>query len=246
MVALIALLNGFYGRSGRFALFSLTVLVFAVVVLSFVTWVDRIARLGRVTNTVDRVEKAAATALLERGWRPTLLARPAQASSGKATDSSWAHPGHPIQSRQVGYLQRIDLAAMQQTAENFDLKVAIETLPGAFVTPQRILARVIRPQPINGGIAERVCASFLIGNLRTFDDDPRFGLVVLSEIASKALSPAINDPGTAIQLPRSTSSAASSGCSPSGRTCSMTPSRRWAAMVPPAWKLACACRKVFT
>jgi uncharacterized membrane protein len=53
---------------------------------------------------------------------------------------------------------------------------------------------------MDGGIAERVCASFLIGNLRTFDDDPRFGLVVLSEIASKALSPAINDPGTAIHI----------------------------------------------
>ena len=35
---------------------------------------------------------------------------------------------------------------------------------------------------------------------RSFDQDPRFGLVVLSEIASRALSPAINDPGTAISV----------------------------------------------
>jgi uncharacterized membrane protein len=29
---------------------------------------------------------------------------------------------------------------------------------------------------------------------------PRFGLITLSEIASRALSPAVNDPGTAIQI----------------------------------------------
>ena len=33
-----------------------------------------------------------------------------------------------------------------------------------------------------------------------FEDDPRFGLVVLSGIAGRALSPAVNDPGTAIQV----------------------------------------------
>ena len=38
----------------------------------------------------------------------------------------------------------------------------------------------------------------IVGNDRVFDHDPRFGLVVLSEIASRALSAAVNDPGTAI------------------------------------------------
>ncbi|RZJ37287.1 MAG: DUF2254 domain-containing protein, partial [Brevundimonas sp.] len=35
---------------------------------------------------------------------------------------------------------------------------------------------------------------------RTFEQDPRFGLIVLGEIAERALSPAVNDPGTAIQI----------------------------------------------
>jgi len=33
-----------------------------------------------------------------------------------------------------------------------------------------------------------------------FDQDPRFGLSVLTEIGSRALSPALNDPGTAIEI----------------------------------------------
>jgi uncharacterized membrane protein len=46
--------------------------------------------------------------------------------------------------------------------------------------------------------AEAISATFSIGGSRVFDQDPRFGLLVLSEIASRALSPAVNDPGTAI------------------------------------------------
>lgn len=45
-----------------------------------------------------------------------------------------------------------------------------------------------------------VTTYFVIENSRTFEEDPRFGLIALSEIASRALSPAINDPGTAIAI----------------------------------------------
>jgi uncharacterized membrane protein len=40
---------------------------------------------------------------------------------------------------------------------------------------------------------------FYIGDMRYFEEDPRFGLITLSEIASRR-SPAVNDPGTAIQI----------------------------------------------
>ena len=42
--------------------------------------------------------------------------------------------------------------------------------------------------------------AFTFDHRRQFDHDPRLGLVVLSEIASRALSPAVNDPGTAIAV----------------------------------------------
>ncbi|WP_052249672.1 DUF2254 family protein [Tateyamaria sp. ANG-S1] len=38
------------------------------------------------------------------------------------------------------------------------------------------------------------------GNVRTYDQDPRFGLLLRSGIVSKALSSGINDPGTAIDV----------------------------------------------
>jgi len=39
-----------------------------------------------------------------------------------------------------------------------------------------------------------------IGDLRNYDQDPHFGLIVMGEIGSKALSPGVNDPGTAIDV----------------------------------------------
>lgn len=42
--------------------------------------------------------------------------------------------------------------------------------------------------------------AFIVGNDRSFYQDPRFGLAVLAEIASRALSPAVNDPATAIDV----------------------------------------------
>ena len=52
----------------------------------------------------------------------------------------------------------------------------------------------------NDDIRKAVAKAFTIGAERTFDQDPRFGLCVLAEIASRALSPAVNDPGTAIDV----------------------------------------------
>ena len=49
-------------------------------------------------------------------------------------------------------------------------------------------------------MAAAVRKPFSIGETRSFDQDPRFGLAVMSEIASRALSPAMNDPGTAIDV----------------------------------------------
>jgi uncharacterized membrane protein len=42
--------------------------------------------------------------------------------------------------------------------------------------------------------------AFTISKARSFDRDPRFGLVVLTEVALRALSPALNDHGTAIDV----------------------------------------------
>ena len=192
LVSLIAVLNGFYGRSGRFALFTLTVMILIVVIVTFVRWVDRIARLGRLGSTIDKVEEAATKALRRRRDAPTLGGAPVT-GSGEA--------GLPVYGSSVGYVQRVDIGAVQACAEATEARVSVVSLPGTFAAPDTVLARVHTESGEMSGIDRgSIAKAFLIGDARVFDDDPRFGLIVLSEIASRALSPAVNDPGTAIDV----------------------------------------------
>jgi len=192
IVALIAVTNGYYGKPGRFALFLITILVFAIVIFTFLRWVDRIARLGRLGTTADKIEAAAADALGRRKRAPRLGGAPMPETAGE---------GEAIYAENVGYVQRINMAQLQTAAGNADTRIEVAALPGTFAAPGRVLAYVLPAKdpekPVN---IDRVRAAFLIGDDRTFDEDPRFGLVALSEIASKAMSPAINDPGTGIDI----------------------------------------------
>lgn len=194
IVGLIALLNGVYEEAGRFCLFAFTIIVFTIVILSFVTWVDRIARLGRLGNTVNRLEAVAARALSNRARNPTLGAVRSENGMGMKA----------IYPEEVGYIQRIDLAALQLYAQETDLHIYVMLLPGSFVSPRRPLVTVSPGQKdvaeTDDLDAERILDAFVIGTTRTFYDDPRYSLVVLSEIGSRALSAAVNDPGTAIHV----------------------------------------------
>lgn len=191
-VALVALKSNYIASAGRFAVFVMAVVAFAAVIFLFVRWVDRIARLGRLGETIDKVEQATAAALIRRRDAPTLHG----VSRGPK-----APIGQPVFSATVGYVQRIDIAGLQTWAEKAQTRVTVESLPGAFIMPNRPLAYLnTHPAEQAERDVEQVAGKFTIGNQRLFEDDPRFGLIVMSQIAARSLSPGVNDPGTAIDV----------------------------------------------
>lgn len=193
VIAIVFVKDDFYGIAGRLALFVLTGLVFAIVIMTFVRWVDRIARLGRLGSVIDKVERVTRTALKNRRRAPTFGC---VAAEEEAPDH-----GRELRSRRYGYVQRIDVRALQSHAEALDADIRVLVLPGTFISPERALARIAPgSQTISEEKIAEIERAFVIGDDRTFDDDPRFGLIVLSEIAGRALSPAVNDPGTAIDI----------------------------------------------
>jgi uncharacterized membrane protein len=192
IVALVALKNGYYDKAGRFVLFVLTLIILTVIIVTFVSWVDRIARLGRLRGTIDKVEAATTAALQQRRSTPTLRGVPA------GPCRNW---GQAIYAGTIGYVQRVDVTALQKFAEKSQVQITVAALPGTFSAPDRALAYVTADSGDLSDIdTSQIAQAFLIGDDRTFDEDPRFGLIVLSEIASRALSSAVNDPGTAIVI----------------------------------------------
>ena len=191
IVGLSATTNDYFGKGGRFTLFVLTLVTLTTVIVVFVRWVDSIARLGRLGAVIGKVEKATADAMDRRKHHPGLGG---MLAFGPAL-------GFAFHGDESGYLQRVDMGALQHLAEKCKVRITLAATPGAMVVPSRPLGYVLPDAENSGQVDLRLLRkAFVIGPLRQFDDDPRFGLVVLAEIGCRALSPAINDPGTAIGI----------------------------------------------
>lgn len=96
-----------------------------------------------------------------------------------------------------GYLQAIEADALFDLAERHDLVIRMERHIGEFLLEGKPLASVwpeVRARPMERELRD----SFILGIERTRDQDVEFGLLVVSEVAVRALSPGINDPSTAI------------------------------------------------
>lgn len=124
-----------------------------------------------------------------------------RAGSGSSRTAEAPPPGSVTQVlRHVGpprYVQRYDIQALIGLARGtegqikiacavgdmmMDGSVMLWVLGGAGIVPEAALRRAVR-----------------LGGDRTFEQDPKYPIRLLVDIAIKALSPAINDPTTAVQ-----------------------------------------------
>lgn len=191
LVGIIALSMEVYGDSGRLVLFIVTVAVIVLIIGVLLQWISYLSRLGRVNETIDTVEHVAARALQNRIDSPYL--------GGVALHDYTPAAGHyAVQCGQIGYIQHIDMRALSEFAARIKAEFFFCTAPGAFndgVKP--LFYSSVRMDEKNICTA---CDAYTIADSRSFEQDPRFGVAVLAEIASRALSPAMNDPGTAIDI----------------------------------------------
>lgn len=189
IVGIIALSTGLYGDSGRVILLGGTILIIAIIVITFLHWIEHITRFGRVNDTIHRVESAAMKAALTMGASPHFGTR---RQREVPDDACRIH--HDC----IGRITHIDITVLREVAKDLDAEIILSALPGTMADPSRMLAWTTAP--IEDEHLKRCRSAFTLAHDRAFDNDPRFGLVVLSEIASRALSPAVNDPGTAISV----------------------------------------------
>jgi uncharacterized membrane protein len=189
LVGIIVLSMEAYGSGGRVVLFAVTMLVIIIVIAALLRWIDHLTRLGRVNETTRTVELAAQDALQAYHRAPTM-------GAVEIADDAVPQSATRILADDIGYVGHVDMQQLETVVAEAGAIVTILARPGTFVHTAEPLVAVI-----SGSVdAEEVRAAFTIGRERTFEEDPLFGLAVLSEIASRALSPGINDQGTALDV----------------------------------------------
>jgi uncharacterized membrane protein len=191
IVGIIGLSAGYYDDRGRIILFFATIAVIVVITGTLINWIQQLSTFGRMNDLIERVELATAKALRWHGQHPHLNAQPPVEITKEAVAVGCDNAS--------GVVTSVDMILLEAAAEEYGVTVYLAIHPGKLVYPARPLLY------LSGGEADEVDHqpfrnAILVEHDRSFDQDPRFGLVVLSEIASRALSPAVNDPGTAISV----------------------------------------------
>ncbi|MCA0044137.1 DUF2254 domain-containing protein [Celeribacter litoreus] len=190
LTTIILFRAGFYGDEEAIVVLAITVLVIAIIIVAMLRWIEHLSHLGSLDNSLDIATDAARRGLLTARRAPSLHANPLTSETILPEDTT------PVLSRRTGYIQLIDMADLNGCA-GADGLVYILHRPGTFVFEGQMLAQVAGP--VSEDTRKEMAKAFVIGPDRTDEVDPVFSLMTLSEISSKALSPGVNDPGTAIE-----------------------------------------------
>jgi uncharacterized membrane protein len=106
--------------------------------------------------------------------------------------------GYPVRARSTGYIQFIDPDSLLTLAREKNLVIHLLHKPGHFVSPDVVVALVWPADWVDEQLDQLINRAFQIGNVRTPTQDVEYAVNQLTEMAVRAMSPAINDPFTAM------------------------------------------------
>ncbi len=163
-----------------------------LVVGTLLQWIHHLTTFGRVPDVIDRVERAATDAARDYARDPHL---------GGVAPVAVPDGARVVRATLAGSVTRIDVPLLESIAAEEGIEIHVDAIPGSYVGKGSALARVTGGGPSSDDAEawERLRGAFLVERHRTYEQDPRLGLVALAEIGSRALSPSTNDPGTAVE-----------------------------------------------
>lgn len=131
---------------------------------------------------------------------PEAIGKDAASADGPRASADGARKAdgaRTVIARTTGYVQTIDADGLMSLAREHDLMVRVHARPGSFVRRGGVLLTVA-PAPGQVHPNDKSFQDlFIIGSDRTGTQDVTFFIDQLVELAVRALSPGINDPGTA-------------------------------------------------
>jgi uncharacterized membrane protein len=104
----------------------------------------------------------------------------------------------PILNLRSGYVRFIDTDQLLYLAKSWRIRIRVERGVGQFLPAGVPLLHVTRADRMDPVRSAEVLGAFDIGPTRTLQQDVEFGVIQIVDIALRAISPAVNDPSTAI------------------------------------------------
>jgi len=126
----------------------------------------------------------------------------------RAEDDMFTGPLHPageaptlvVRSRHTGAIQAMNVQAMVAWARAHDCLLVLPHYVGDFVGRDDPLVEVHGQAADDSTLERKLLGWVALGAERTIDQDPAFAMRIMVDVAGKALSAAINDPTTAVQV----------------------------------------------
>jgi uncharacterized membrane protein len=146
-----------------------------------------------VNHIVDRIASETEAAIDEVMPRPRRQVH--LETSDAAEPVSWKTP---LVSNESGYIRFVDLKQLLALATSRHVKVRMVRRIGQYVPAGTPLLMVNKAERLSAEAAAAFRAAFDFGPTRTLQQDIEFGVLQIVDIALKAISPAVNDPTTAI------------------------------------------------
>jgi uncharacterized membrane protein len=157
-------------------------------------------------RSVHRLRPVAVASLVAEAGRRAFREVVAEASRDEALDvvpAPFEVAGAPdlvVRSPRAGAIQAIDVHGLAAWARTHDRVVVLRHPVGDFVATGAPLLEVYGAATEDSLTEPTLAAMIALGDERTIEQDPSFAIRIMVDIAARALSPAVNDPTTAVQV----------------------------------------------
>ena len=195
LIGIILRATPFMGEAESAMLFLFTMVVVIVVIVSILRWIDHLSTLGAMDQTVSVFEGTANRVMRAYAERPALGGHVVGRDEIAAQEDCPA-----LTCTSAGYVEQLFEDILQAEADEADVDLYLAVYPGDYVVPGMPLAYVKGVGRLEDETAQALRAGIRIAATRRFEQDPRLAVIVLTEVASRALSPGINDSQTAIDV----------------------------------------------